>query len=331
MNKLNKRERLETTLSGEAADRVPVAVWRPFPGDDQRSADLAQCIIDYQLQFDWDFIQIVPADNALVIDYGVQDEWQGAADGSRVVLRSPIRRSLDWTELRTLDPLRGELAKQLECVRLVQRRFAGEVPILFTLHSPMAQARRLVGDAAFVRYLRQRSDRVRTGLNILLESTLRLIEQLAALEISGIVYVIEHADHDRVSEAEYNFYGFPYDQRILDSLPRHWWLNLVELNGTAPITRFLAEFPVQAVRLSDTSQSMVDLRSLFEGTWAGGLHVEEDLRQGTPATIRGKAREIMLHVPRRYMLTSGGNALVTTPLSNLRAVRSSVEGGGGGM
>jgi uroporphyrinogen decarboxylase len=328
MNKLNKRERLESTLAGEAADRVPVAVWRPFPGDDQRSADFAQCIMDYQVQFDWDFIQIIPADNTLVIDYGVQDEWQGTPDGSRVVLRSPIRRSLDWTELRTLDPLRGELAKQLECVRLVQRRFGEEVPILFTLHSPMAQARRLVGEAAFVRYLRQRSDRVRTGLNILLESTLRFIEQLATLEISGIVYIIEHADYDRVSEAEYNFYGFPYDQRLLDTLPRSWWLNMVELNGSAPITRFLAEFPVQAARLSDTSESLGDLRSSFAGTWGGGLHVEDDLRQGTPAMIRSSARDIMLQMPRRYVLTSGGSALTTTPLSNLRAVRSAVEGGG---
>lgn len=326
---MNKRERLETILAGEVADRVPVAVWRPFPGDDQRSADFAQCIIDYQVQFDWDFIQIIPADNTLVIDYGVQDEWQGAADGSRVVLRSPIRRSLDWTELRPLDPLRGEMAKQLECLRLVQRRFGADVPILFTIYSPMAQARRLVGDAAFVRYLRQRSDRVRTSLNILLESTLRFIEQLATLEISGIVYVIEHADYDRVSEAEYNFYGFPYDQRIQDTLPRSWWLNLVELNGAAPITRFLTEYPIQAARLTDTSQSLADLRGIFSGTLAGGLHTEQDLRQGTPATIRGRAREIMLQVPRRYILTSGGQALTTTPLSNLRAVRSAVEGGGG--
>jgi uroporphyrinogen decarboxylase len=328
MNKPNKRERLESTLAGDAADRVPVSIWRPFPGDDQRSADFAQCIVEYQLQFDWDFIQIVPADNTLVIDYGVQDEWQGAPDGSRVVLRSPIRRSLDWTELRTLDPRRGELAKQLECVRLVQRRFGNEVPILFTLYSPMAQARRLVGEASFVRYLRQRSDRVRTGLNILLESTLRFLEQLATLDISGVVYIIEHADYDRVAEAEYNFYGFPYDQRILEILPRSWWLNFVELNGRAPMTRFLTEYPVQAVRLSDTSQSLVDLHGLFSGTWAGGLHTETDLRQGTPAMIRGLAREIMLHTPRRYILTSGGNALTTTPLSNLRAVRSAVEGGG---
>ncbi len=325
---MEKRERLETTLAGEVADRVPTAVWRSFPGDDQRSADLAQCIIEYQLQFDWDFVQIIPADNALVIDYGLQDEWQGAPDGSRSIVRSPIKRSLDWTELRPLDPMRGELAKQIECVRLVQRRLGAETPIVFTIHSPMAQARRLVGDAAFVRYLRQQSNRVRTGLNIILDSTLRFIEQLAALEISGIVYVVEHADHERLSEAEYNFFGIPYDHRILEALPPTWWFNMVELDGAAPMTRFLDQFPVQAVRLTDNSQPLTDLRGLFSRAWAGGLHTEDDLRRGTPATIRSAARDLMLHMGRRYILTAGGSALSTTPLSNLRAVRSSVEGGG---
>lgn len=325
---MEKRERLEATLAGDAADRVPTAVWRPFPGDDQRSADLAQCIIEYQLQFDWDFIQIIPADNALVIDYGLQDEWQGAPDGTRTLVRSPIRRSLDWTELRPLDPLRGELAKQIECVRVVQRRFGADTPILVTIPSPMAQARRLVGDAAFVRYLRQQSNRVRTGLNIILDSTLRFIEQLAELEISGIVYTIEHADHDRLSEAEYNFFGIPYDHRILEALPPTWWFNMVELDGTAPMTRFLDQFPVQAARLTDTSQPMPDLRGLFGGALAGGLHVEDHLLRGTPAAVRGTARELILHMGRRYILTAGGSALTTTPLSNLRAVRSSVEGGG---
>ncbi len=94
------------------------------------------------------------------------------------------------------------------------------------------------------------------------------------------------------------------------------------------MTRFLDQFPIQAARLSDPSQPLTDLRGVFAGAWAGGLHVEDDLRQGTPATVRSTARELILHMGRRYILTPGGSALTTTPLSNLRAVRSAVEGGG---
>ena len=36
---MEKRERLEKTIAGEQTDRVPVALWRHWPGDDQRAAD----------------------------------------------------------------------------------------------------------------------------------------------------------------------------------------------------------------------------------------------------------------------------------------------------
>jgi uroporphyrinogen decarboxylase len=36
-NHINHRQRLETCLSGEIPDRMPVALWRHFPVDDQSS------------------------------------------------------------------------------------------------------------------------------------------------------------------------------------------------------------------------------------------------------------------------------------------------------
>ncbi len=35
---MNKRERLEAAIAGQSVDRVPVALWRHFPGDDQDPA-----------------------------------------------------------------------------------------------------------------------------------------------------------------------------------------------------------------------------------------------------------------------------------------------------
>ena len=42
MSSMNKRERLEATVAGEPVDRVAVALWRHWPGDDQRAEDLAR-------------------------------------------------------------------------------------------------------------------------------------------------------------------------------------------------------------------------------------------------------------------------------------------------
>ena len=42
MAQMTKRERLSATINGQEVDRIAVALWRHFPGDDQRPADLAQ-------------------------------------------------------------------------------------------------------------------------------------------------------------------------------------------------------------------------------------------------------------------------------------------------
>jgi uroporphyrinogen decarboxylase len=94
---MNKRERLEKAIAGEQCDRIPVALWRHWPGDDQRAADLAQAVLDFQTTYDWDFVTIMPANNFLVADYGIQDHWGGEADGTRKTLKTAVNRSLDWT------------------------------------------------------------------------------------------------------------------------------------------------------------------------------------------------------------------------------------------
>ena len=53
---MDKRERLQATIRGEPVDRVAVALWRHFPVDDQDPADLAGATLEWQAQYDWDFI-----------------------------------------------------------------------------------------------------------------------------------------------------------------------------------------------------------------------------------------------------------------------------------
>jgi len=115
---MNRIERLQKTFAGERTDRIPVALWRHWPGDDQRAADLARATVEFQRTYDWDFVTIQPSASYGVIDLGLHDEWIGSADGSRSIVKRGVNRSLEWTELRPLDPQRGSLGRQLEAVRL---------------------------------------------------------------------------------------------------------------------------------------------------------------------------------------------------------------------
>ena len=77
---LSKRERLEQTIAGEATDRPPVALWRHWPGDDQRASDLVSATINFQRQYDWDFVKFTPTSSFMIADYGVQDQWVGSLE-----------------------------------------------------------------------------------------------------------------------------------------------------------------------------------------------------------------------------------------------------------
>ena len=228
---LSKRERLEKTVAGETTDRVPVALWRHWPGDDQRAADLAASTLEFQRRYDWDFVKISPASSFCLTDYGVQDRWVGNTEGTREYTRRVIERSLDWTELRVLDPRRGALGRQLEAVRLIGEGLPADVPAIQTVFSPLAQARNLAGHDRLVEHIRTAPERVHTALNTITDSTLRFIEELQRTSVVGIYYAAQMTSYDALTEEEYRTFGRPYDLRILESLSSRWWFNMLHVHG----------------------------------------------------------------------------------------------------
>jgi uroporphyrinogen decarboxylase len=326
---MNKQERLIKTLAGEPTDRVPVSLWRHFPGDDQRAADLARSVVDFQKSYDWDFVKVTPASSFCVSDYGRHAEWEGKLEGTRTITKRVVDRSLDWTELRPLDPMRGALGRQIECIRLIGDGLRNEdAPIIQTIFSPLAQAKYLSGNELLLRHMRTHPDRVHTGLNAITESTLRFIDALKRSTIIGIYYAIQHASYDMMSEDEYRQFGLPYDRKILEALPEKWWLNVLHLHGDAPMFKLCSQLPVQAINWHDqeTEPDLAQGRLSFNGAVCGGLSRWQHVHHGTPNVIREQARVVIkVTNSRRFMLTSGYAILVTSPLSNIRAVREVVE------
>ncbi len=327
---MQKRERLERAIAGEAVDRAPVALWRHWPGDDQRYADLARSTIDFQHDYNWDFARVMPSRSFQVTDYGLQDEWCGAPSGIRAIKKRLIKRSLDWTQLRPLAPARGALSQQVECLRLICGALESDnVPVLQTIYSPLAQAAQLAGSKRVLRDMRVRPDRLRTGLNHITESTLRFLESLRKLPgLAGIFIVTEFASHDIMSEAEYAAFGLPQLESIRSSLPEHWWLNIVQAAGPSPMLKLLGGLQVQAYNwdVGAGSIELAEAMSLYGGATCGGLNDQNDLLHGTPTLLQASMREALEHCDQRRLILSGsGEGQVTTPISNIRAIRSLVE------
>jgi uroporphyrinogen decarboxylase len=326
---LSKRERLEKTFAGEATDRPPVALWRHWPGDDQRASDLVDASINFQRRYDWDFVKFTPTSSFMITDYGVQDRWVGSLEGTREYTRRAVTRSVDWTELRVLDPSKGTLARQVEALRQLRAAIDDDVPILQTIFSPLAQAKNVSGNDKLIRHMRTAPDRLRTGLNVITQSTLRFIDAIRKIGISGIFYAIQHASYDMMNAEEYGAFGRPYDKQILEALNPDWWFNMVHLHGDAPMLDVVADYPVQSVNWHDR-ESEIDLAAgklKLNGAVCGGLGRWEPVHHGTPADVRQQARNAIDQTGgRRLILSTGCVMMITTPTSNIRAVREAVNG-----
>ncbi|MCE2490849.1 MAG: hypothetical protein J4G17_12870 [Anaerolineae bacterium] len=330
---MNKRERLLRTIAGEPTDRTPVAFWRHWPGDDERAADFARVLIDFQREYDLDFLRILPADTWTVADYGLQDAWRGALDGSRDITRHVVERSQDWANLRNLAPLRGVVGRQLQALRLVIEGLDDGTPVLMSLPSPFTHAGQLTGLPRLVRHMRQSPQYLRDGLELLTTGTQRIIDVMRQFPLAGICYEMSLASHDFLSEGEYQTVAWPFDRAILDCLPRAWWFNMIDFPIDAPMFRLVGDLTLAAVNWDDQSgePDLLTGRSRLYGAACAGLSAREQLHDGTPATVLNRARAAQqICGGRRLVLAPGSPLLVTTPLSNLRAMRQSVEPLGAG-
>lgn len=325
---VTKQERLLRAIAGESVDRLPCVLWRRFPGDDQRAADFAASCVQFQRDFDWDILNVCPSDSSLIADYPLQEEWRGAADGSLTTTKFAIERSIDWTTLRPLDPARGSLRRVIDSLGLIVQAINDAAPIMLTISSPLTQASTLGGHDQTLVHLRTSPDRIHSALNTLTENTLRLIDALRRLPIAGICLSTRFASHLLMTEPEYREFGLPYDRKIVDAVPQQWWLSMLHYATPEPMLRLVGELHPTVVswRDQDGEPDLSQGKLMVGGAVCGGWSANSHLLLGNPGTIADAARDAALKTNRRRLILSASAPLpVTTPLSNLRAARRSVE------
>lgn len=326
MKKWHKRKRLEAAIAGELVDRVPVALWRHWPGDDQDAQALAAAHLKWQQDWDWDFLKVGPASSYSVADWGVETEWVGHIEGTRQYTHRPIENPFDWEKLEPLDPGQGMLAQQVETLWLLQQALQDEVPVIATVFSPLSQAKHLAGNERMLAHMREDPDRFNQALEIITESTVRFIEAAKETGISGIYYAVQHARFPLLNREEFIRFGREYDLRSL-AAASDLWLNVLHIHSTDIMFDLIADYPVSVVNWHDreTGWRLTDGLQWITGAASGGID-HWTLHQEEPSQLLAEARDALNQTDsRRLILGTGCVAMVTTPLRNIRALRTFVD------
>ena len=322
---MNKRERLEAAIAGQDVDRVPVALWRHFPGEDQRPADLAAATVAWQRRWDFDFVKVTPASSYCLRDWGVEDEWRGNIEGTREYTRRVIHRPEDWLTLTRLDPNAGHLGAQLRCLELIRAELP-DIPILQTIFNPLSQAKNLVG-TDLVSMLRTHPGEVKRGLETIAATTIDFIRAAKSTGIDGVFYAVQHASAHVMSESEYRAFGVETDQRVLGACG-DLWLNVLHLHGDAVYFDVLSDYAVQVWNWHDR-ETPPDLRGgaqRVRGAVCGGIARDATMLLGSPEQLRMEVADAMRQTGgRRLIIGTGCVTLIPSPESNLRAARGAVQ------
>jgi uroporphyrinogen decarboxylase len=321
-----KRRRLEGAITGKKVDRLPVALWRHWPGDDQDASALATAHLKWQQDYDWDLVKVSPASSYPIKDWGAKDEWVGSIEGTRNYTRRVIQAPEDWENLTPLDPRKGMLSIQIEVLQLVGNDLGEEVPYLATIFSPLAQAKNLAGEGTMLSHMRSHPDTFHKGLKAITESTTSYIEAARETGISGIYYAVQHSRYELMSREEYAAFGRPYDLSILQSAS-DLWLNILHIHSTGIMFDMVADYPVALVNWHDRDCgiSLKEGLSQIGGAASGGVS-QWSIHRESPDQALAEARDAMAQTGgRRLVLGTGCVIMVTTPTRNIRTLREFAE------
>ncbi|HET7144394.1 MAG TPA: uroporphyrinogen decarboxylase family protein [Anaerolineales bacterium] len=320
------RERIQACLRGEETDRTPIALWRHFPVDDQDPELLAESALHFQKTYDFDIVKVTPASSFAVKGWGVEDQWMGDSEGSRRYTKRVIQKPGDWERLKMLDPSSPFLARQIDCLRLIQSGLSPDTPLIQTIFNPLSQAKNLAGNDLLLQHIREYPEAVMRGLDTIAKTTARFIEAVREVGVDGIFYAIQHAQANLLSVNEYKTFGVPSDQQAL-APANDMWCNLLHLHGKEVYFSLLQYYNFQIVNWHDreTLPTLAEARSMFDGVVCGGLR-QDTLVLEEQAKVKEEAEDaIKQTMGKRFILGTGCVVPITASHGNLLAARRSVE------
>ncbi len=330
---MNHRERIHAAIKNQPVDRVPVALWRHFPGDDLRAERLAARVVEFQKKFDFDFVKVTPAS-------GYPSEMYGATfraaspgsprfrEGTRERVTFPVNVLGDWDKIVPLDATNPVFVRELAALKLIRPQIGGDTPILQTIFSPLYSAHNLAGERMFTD-LRAQPDVLHRALNALTETTARFAVECLRAGADAIFFATQMATRQYFTEDEFRAFGERYDLQVLEAI-RAAKADFIFLHNHGIDIYFdlLAQWQVDVVNWHDrrTAPSLKEARASTalrsaQRAVSGGINEWDTLAAKSRDAVIAEVRDAIAQTGGRgFILTAGCVIPVDTPEENIRAV-----------
>ncbi len=321
---MNKRERVEATLNGKPVDRPPVSFWTHFGNIDHQAKPLARAMIDWQEEFDLDFVKLMPSGMYCVEDWGVKVSDPHPLVGNKTLVESPVTGLQDWEALQPLDTGSGALARELSCLRQVRTALGNEVHILQTVFSPLTIAVKLSSPERVLELLRNHPGTLHTALRTITETFKVFVSECLANGADGIFLATQMAAQGMATASEYQTFGLPYDQELLAAADGTF--TMLHCHGQGVPLEIFADSNAASINWESAAVRPRDVYARVSKPIIGGMDQLEFLRKASAQEVRQAVLTLVAEsegLP--HMVSPGCVLFQDTPRENLRAMRDALD------
>jgi len=326
---MRKRERVQAALRGASVDRPPISFWRHFFEKETSAQGLAEAMLGFQRQYDWDFMKVNPRACYHAEPWGCRFQFSGQPYIEPKLVEPAVKTAEDWRKIKPLPPTAGALGEQLEALRLIKEELQGEVPFVETVFTPLSVAGRLVGsDEVMVEHLRQSPERVHEALDAITITFAGFAKACLEVGADGLFFATTGwATYDRLTDEQYAEFGRPYDVRVLqavESAP----LNILHVCRSRNMLWKLVDYQAHAINWATTDPSNPTLGEVWQRSHRaviGGIDHVGTLRHDTPDAVKALVNAAVEQAGEGLFIGPGCSISPQTPEANLRAARAAVE------
>lgn len=328
---MNKKERVEAALRGEAVDRVPASMWGHDFEREWSAHGLAEATVENFTRYDWDYVKVTPRSSYHVEGWKVKARPSGQPYQPPVIEHFPIKSASDWKRLRPLEPDQGVFAEQLKALQLVNHSVGYDAYFVQTIFCPLGVAKLLAGNRIepVLQTIREDRSAMHAALRIITETFTSFAIACLEYGANGVFYTTKGwASQSLLTPDQYREFGEQYDLEFLDALKSRAKLNILHNCGTHIYFDQLASYPVHVLSWDTNAEGNPSLRDGKQRSGRavmGGISQQSALKDGSPNQVRDEVAKAVEQTNGQHFLLAPGCAISPeTPAKNLEAVRQAL-------
>lgn len=282
---MNSRERVMALMNGEKTDGVPSGFWLHFPA----GYEVGKASEDIHV----DFFKRTGTDICKIMNENLLPQ------------NSDIQTAADWSKVKPFDKKAKFIQDQIDLVKRISDRVAGDAVVLATIHGITASVSHILGGGALydqdkllqVKHLRENPTGMKSAIEAVTEILAYLSEECIKAGADGIYYAALGGETYSYTREEFDAYIKPGDLAILKAAESRPLFNVLHIcKDNIDLSKYV-DYPGEVVNWGVFSEnpSLDEGRKLFSNkVIMGGLDDRSGvLVDGTMEEIQAAVHQII--------------------------------------